>query len=50
MWLSDYDKIPGLDGFPLGFLKMYWDFVKDDVVNIIQALPFAVLPIHFISI
>lgn len=38
MWLSDYDKIPGLDGFPLGFLKMYWDFVKDDVVNIIQEL------------
>ncbi|KAI5403769.1 hypothetical protein KIW84_051070 [Lathyrus oleraceus] len=36
VWLSDCDKSPGPDGFPLGFLKKCWDFVKDDVVNFVQ--------------
>ncbi|KAI5439123.1 hypothetical protein KIW84_024770 [Lathyrus oleraceus] len=36
VWLSDCDKSPGPDGFPLGFLKKCWNFVKDDVVNFVQ--------------
>ncbi|KAI5437241.1 hypothetical protein KIW84_023385 [Lathyrus oleraceus] len=27
VWLSDCDKSPGPDGFPLGFLKKCWNFV-----------------------
>lgn len=38
VWLSDFDKSPSLDDFPLGFLKMCWDFVKDDVVKFVQEL------------
>ncbi|KAI5405622.1 hypothetical protein KIW84_052410 [Lathyrus oleraceus] len=36
VWLSDCDKSPGPDGFPLGFLKKCWNFVKEDVVNFVQ--------------
>ncbi|KAI5417416.1 hypothetical protein KIW84_042139 [Lathyrus oleraceus] len=36
VWLSDCDKSPDPDGFPLGFLKKCWNFVKEDVVNFVQ--------------
>ncbi|XP_058774928.1 uncharacterized protein LOC131649188 [Vicia villosa] len=36
VWLDDCEKSPGPDGFPLGFFKTCWEFVKDDVVNFVQ--------------
>lgn len=36
LWLSGCDKSSGPDGFPLGFLKKCWNFIKDDMVNFVK--------------
>ncbi|XP_058742110.1 uncharacterized protein LOC131614557 [Vicia villosa] len=36
VWLSDCDKSPGPDGFPLGFFKKTWSFVKNELLSFVQ--------------
>ncbi|XP_058725516.1 uncharacterized protein LOC131596794 [Vicia villosa] len=55
VWLGDCEKSPGLDGFPLGFLKKCWNFVSHDVMKFVQnlhakrKLPKAI-PISFLAL
>ncbi|XP_058755656.1 uncharacterized protein LOC131628868 [Vicia villosa] len=36
VWLGECEKIPGPDGFPLGFLKNCWSSVSHDVLKFVQ--------------
>ncbi|XP_058757184.1 uncharacterized protein LOC131630422 [Vicia villosa] len=36
VWLGDYEKISGLNGFPLGFLKKCWSFLSLEVMAFVQ--------------
>ncbi|XP_058754054.1 uncharacterized protein LOC131627226 [Vicia villosa] len=38
VWLSDCEKSPGLDGFPLGFFKKSWSFVNKELFCFVQEL------------
>jgi len=35
VWDCGSDKAPGPDGFTFGFMKRYWEVVKDDVFNLV---------------
>ncbi|KAK9058221.1 hypothetical protein SSX86_023061 [Deinandra increscens subsp. villosa] len=36
VWACGSDKAPGPDGFSLGFVKKYWDLLKDDILGFVR--------------
>lgn len=36
IWLSGGDKIPGSNGFNMGFFKKCWNTIKEDIVSLLN--------------